>query len=123
MINVIIAGSRGFEDFETLVRVCDESLKRYSNITVICGGATGADQLGEKYARCRGFHLVKFLPDWEQFGKKAGFFRNLQMAEASNMLIAFWDGQTKGTKMMIQLAKQKQLIVKVHNFISPSLFD
>ena len=54
--------------------------------------------------------------DWEKYGRSAGPKRNAQMAEIANALIAFWDGQSRGTKNMIETAKQKGLIVKVVNY-------
>jgi len=120
---VIIAGSRSFNDMDTLINVCDGFLSNYKNVVVVSGAAKGADQLGEKYATAKGFPVVHFLPDWDKYGKQAGYFRNLQMAEYGDALIAFWDSHSKGTKIMIQLANKNGLPVKVYQFNSlPSLF-
>jgi len=39
------------------------------------------------------------------------------MAEYANMLIAFWDGKSKGTDHMIQRAKYFGLTVIIHIYI------
>ena len=54
-------------------------------------------------------HLVRsrcFAADWERFGKVAGVRRNHQMAQAGDMLLAFWDGQSAGTAHMVQCMRQ-----------------
>lgn len=77
------------------------------------GTANGADQLSERWAKEFGY-LIKYFPaNWEKYGKLAGYKRNKQMAEYADALIAFWDGKSKGTKHMIDLAKEQNLQVRV----------
>ena len=116
---VIIAGSRNFNNYELLKKECDSFLsdkKEKYNITIISGGARGADFSGEKYAKDEGFSLEVFPANWNKFGKSAGFRRNEQMAEVADALIAFWDGKSHGTKHMIEIMKNKNLLVKVVNY-------
>lgn len=113
---VIIAGSRGFSDYDLLRTKCDRILSGISTgrqIVVVSGTARGADQLGERYARERGFAVRQFPADWERHGKQAGYLRNREMAENADALIAFWDGQSHGTKMMIDLAMERGLNVRI----------
>lgn len=115
---VIIAGSRGFSDYDLLRTKCDRILSGISTgrqIVVVSGTARGADQLGERYARERGFAVRQFPADWERHGKQAGYLRNREMAEHADALIAFWDGQSHGTKMMIEIAMRKGLMVRTIN--------
>lgn len=111
-MKVIIAGSRGFSDFQLLYSKCDEILKDLSEIEIVSGTARGADKLGEHYASLKGYSVAKFPADWDKHGKAAGYVRNKEMAEYSDMLIAFWDGESRGTKHMIDLASDRDL--KVH---------
>lgn len=111
--NVIIAGSRGFNDLGLLRLKCDQILKNKTDVVVISGTAQGADRLGELYAMERGFEVVQMPADWTTHGKRAGYLRNEAMAEKAHALIAFWDGQSKGTKHMIDIAKAKKLMVRV----------
>lgn len=115
-MKVIIAGSRNFEDYDTLKRVCDFMLSRQDEVEIVSGAARGADMLGEIYANEKGFSLKQFPADWSQYGKRAGYLRNEEMANYADALIAFWDGESKGTQHMIDLAKKRGLKVKVHKF-------
>lgn len=86
------------------------------NVIVISGHASGADSLGEKFAADHNLQCELFPADWEHHGKAAGPIRNAEMADASDALIAFWDGQSRGTKSMIDLAKRKGLQVAIVRF-------
>ena len=113
---VIIAGSRGFSNYKLLREQCNKFLRekrKTSNIIVVSGHARGADTLGEKYAQDEGFTLEIYPAQWKKFGKKAGYRRNEQMAEVADALIAFWDGSSKGTKHMIDIMNEKNLLVRV----------
>ena len=111
-MKVIIAGSRAFDDYEKLCEICDFKLSQQIDIEIVSGTANGADKLGERYANERGYVLKKFPADWT-LGKKAGYLRNKQMAEYADALICFWDGQSKGSQHMINLAKESGLKIKI----------
>ena len=116
---VIIAGGRDFNDYELLKRKCDDLLyqrKITNRIVVVSGAAQGADRLGERYARERGYAIDSHPADWNTHGKSAGFIRNSEMANSANALIAFWDGKSHGTKQMIDTAKAKGLDVRIINY-------
>ena len=115
---VIIAGTRDFSDYQLLRDKCDAILsakRQDSNIIIVSGTARGADRLGERYARERGFQLRRFPADWLNDEKKAGPIRNAKMADNADALIAFWDGQSRGTKNMIETAKMKGLEIRTIN--------
>ena len=61
-----------------------------------------------------------FPADWKKYGKSAGYVRNSEMAEVAESLIAFWDGKSRGTKNMIDIAKNKGLKVRIVNYESDS---
>ena len=113
-MRVVIAGGREFNDYELLREICDEHISPDSEI--VSGGARGTDKLGERYATETGRDLKIFPADWNKHGKGAGHIRNKQMAEYGDMLIAFWDGESKGTLNMIQTAKKLGLILYVHRY-------
>lgn len=113
---VIIAGTRDFNNYDLLAAHADKmlSIKKLDHrIVIISGGARGADKLGERYARERGYDLEVYPAKWEEYGKKAGYLRNRQMANNANALIAFWDGKSRGTNHMINTAKYLNLQVSV----------
>lgn len=115
-MKVIIAGGRTFNDYQLLCEKCDHALSQQTEIEIVSGTANGADKLGERYAKEKGYSIKQFPADWNKFGKSAGYKRNEDMAKYGDALIAFWDGESKGTKHMIDLAKQYQLKIKVVNY-------
>lgn len=112
-MNIIIAGGRDFNDYELLKLNCDSMLRKLTDITIVSGAAKGADSLGERYANEKGYKLIRKPADWDTHGKSAGYRRNEEMAEISQGLIAFWDGKSKGTGHMINIAKDKGLQIKI----------
>ena len=112
-VNVIVAGGRDFENYNLMESELDKLFGDNQDITVISGKALGADTLGEQYATSKGFKIDEYPANWKKYGKRAGMVRNKQMADNANMLVAFWDGKSKGTSNMIKEARKKKLKVKV----------
>jgi len=101
-----IIGSRSFDSYTLLDKIV-KGLPLYNMITeVVSGGADGADRLGALFARNNGLKLTEYLPRWDKYGKSAGFRRNELIIQNSNIVIAFWDGESKGTLHSINLAKK-----------------
>ena len=116
MIRLIIAGGRDFNNYDLLEKEASRFVSTLGNdeeIQIVSGGAKGVDSLGERFAREKGFGLILFPADWEKYGRAAGPKRNAQMADYATHLLSFWNGESKGTKSMISLAKKKKLEVKV----------
>jgi hypothetical protein len=105
-MNICVNGSRGFQDYDLLEATLDELLKDTSP-KFILGGAVGADSLAELYASRNSIPVTIIRPDWYRFGKRAGILRNIEMIDQVEWLIAFWDGQSRGTKQAIEYAKSK----------------
>lgn len=112
-MRLLIAGSRGFEDYALLVKKLARILGEVRPDVVVSGGARGADRLGERWAKERGIAVRRFPADWERLGKRAGYVRNEEMAEDATHLVAFWDGKSRGTKHMIDIARREQLAVRI----------
>lgn len=125
-LRIVIAGSRDFNDYELLKREVLNIVKHDNRpkdyVKVISGGARGADTLGEQFAKEFGLEIKRFIPDWDGLGKRAGYVRNAEMAKFAvkdgnyGVLVAFWDGISKGTKHMIDLANKHGLEVHVVNY-------
>ncbi|GGK56084.1 MULTISPECIES: DUF2493 domain-containing protein [Flavobacteriaceae] len=116
-MKIIISGSRNFTNYQKLCEACDQFLQGQNSIEIVSGAYyKGADKLGEQYAKERGFLLTKFPADWKRFGRAAGPKRNEQMANYADALIAFWDGKSRGTKNMIEVAKSNHLNVFIYNY-------
>ncbi len=103
-MKVIVAGSREFTDYQVVCRVLHAHRQQITQI--ITGGARGADRLGYRWAWKHAIRHHLFRADWERFGKSAGMRRNHQMAQAGDVLIAFWDGKSPGTAHMVQCMRQ-----------------
>ena len=113
---VIIAGCRNFYNYVTLKERCEYYLQNKMithNVIIVSGHASGADSLGEKFAAYHNLQCELHPADLEHHGKATGPFRYSEMAEVADALIAFWDGQSRGTKSMIDLAKRKGLQLAV----------
>ena len=119
MKRVIVCGGRDFKDrakcFETL-----KALLNDKDIEIVSGHASGADSFGEDFAKENGIKVTIFKPDWKRFGRAAGPIRNKSMldyaAEKTPVVVAFWDGKSKGTKNMISLAEKVSAEVHVVSY-------
>ena len=113
---VIIAGCRNFFNYALLKERCEYYLQnkmKTHNVIIISGHATGADALGEKFARDHNLRCELYPADWERHGNTAGPLRNAEMADIADALIAFWDGRIRGTRSMIEIATSKGLQVAI----------
>lgn len=115
---VIIAGSRSFNNYALLREHClsvlQEKMKTH-RVIIVSGHARGADSLGERFANELGFPFELHPAKWRLLGKAAGMVRNAEMAKCSDALIAFWDGESRGTRHMINFAKKRGLDISVFN--------
>ena len=123
MFKVVVAGSRGFNSYAYMEEALDqqimeamEELDVIDDIEIVSGGAKGADKLGERYAKERGYSLKIFPAEWNKYGKSAGYKRNEQMADYADLVIVFWDGESKGTKHMIDIADNKGIYLAINEY-------
>lgn len=111
---VAVVGSRSFDDYALLSRTLERVKTR--PFRIVSGGAKGADALAEDYAKIRGVEIEVIRPDWDAHGRKAGFVRNREVVGRADAMIAFWDGESAGTKMVIRLAEEAGIPVHVVRF-------
>lgn len=135
-MKIAIVGSRNFEDYEllydTLKEFCfnvdyegdsngewsEVLYHKFDNITIVSGGAKGADTLAEKFADMFCFKKEIHYPKWDLYGKQAGFVRNKKIVEACDVLFAFQINKSKGTQHSIDLAKKagkEVYVIEVEN--------
>ena len=106
-MKVAIVGSRGAEiyDFEKYLPMeCKE---------IVSGGAKGIDTCAAEYARPKGLALTEFLPEYNLYGRGAPIVRNKKIVDYSDMVIAFWDGKSRGTRSVIDYCKKSGKECKV----------
>lgn len=104
-MKTIIAGSRTITDREVLSYHLGQIVPDDLHITeVVSGTANGVDQLGEQWADGWDIPIKRFPANWDKYGKRAGYIRNEEMAKYAEACVIFWDGESNGTRNMIELA-------------------
>lgn len=117
-IKIVVAGSRDFNDVELMRSELNQFVRdlETKSIEVVSGGARGADTLGEQYAKYYNQSCTVFPADWKKYGKRAGYIRNADMAKYADACIVFWDGKSRGTANMIEIAKRYKLTLRVVSY-------
>ena len=107
-MRVAVIGSRG---------LTVNNLEKYlpaDTSEIISGGARGVDGCARAYAQKAGIPLKEFLPEYRRYGRCAPIKRNLTIIENADMVIAFWDSVSHGTKYVINTCLKKQIPIKVY---------
>ncbi len=112
-MNVAIVGSRNFTDYNKVKNTIIDLYDVTSITSIVSGGARGADTLAEKFANEFGITKTIFHAEWKRYGRGAGMIRNSQIIENSDVIFAFWDGISEGTKNSINRARKLNKIVHV----------
>jgi hypothetical protein len=113
-MRTIIAGSRTITNPAMLEAAIVASGWRAEIEQVVCGEARGADSLGRDWALANGIPVVSYPADWETHKRAAGPIRNAEMANNADALLLLWDGQSRGSANMLQIAENKGLRVYVY---------
>lgn len=107
-MHVAVVGSRG---------IIVDNLQDYlpQNTTeIISGGARGVDRCAREYAKTKGITLVEFLPDYPRYGRSSPIRRNQLIIDYADIVLAFWDGSSKGTKHVIENCRRQGVQVQVY---------
>lgn len=113
---VVIAGCRDYNNYmqaKEYIDFCLSNIRKENEIIIVSGCASGADAMGERYAKDNGFRVEKYSADWEKYGRAAGPIRNREMAEIADYVICFWDKKSNGTKSMIDYAKKLNKPIRI----------
>lgn len=122
MFRLIVCGSRDFSDKDHLFASLDRILERHHDLVIVEGGARGADSLAREWARATVIPVETFPANWEQLGKRAGWVRNVQMADSMahdtpiGGVVAFYrdpSEPSRGTEMMVKIASERGIPVWV----------
>ena len=124
-IRIMIAGSRGFNDYQLLKNTIDKVLADLNltqeNIIDVNGEAKGADNLGGRYAKEKGYSIESYPAKWKDLNATpckikynkygpynclAGMNRNVDMVKVSNIVFMFHDGTSHGTAHDLELCKK-----------------
>ena len=109
-MRVAVVGSRGLV-IDDLGEYLPEDVTE-----IVSGGASGVDRCARRYARAHGITLTEFLPEYKRFGRAAPIKRNILIIENADIVLAFWDGTSHGTKFMIDSCKKMRIPFKVFTF-------
>lgn len=116
---LIVAGGRDFNDYDRmsadLFDLAENELEA-EQVSIVSGMARGADSLAVEFADREKVKLHEFPAQWDTYGRSAGYHRNADMAAASHGLLAYWDGKSRGTMHMINIARNKGLRVWVKEY-------
>lgn len=119
VFKLIVAGGRDFTDVDRIVQevygLMVNELKDF-DITIVQGEARGADKSAKLAAQRLNLKCDSYPADWDKHQKAAGPIRNRQMAEIADGLLAFWDGESKGTADMIRVMRTHGKNVRVSNY-------
>jgi len=110
-MKVAVIGSRG---------LTEDNLEKYlpEGVTeIISGGAKGIDASAKEYALSHCIKLTEILPEYSKFGRAAPLKRNITIIEYADLVLAFWDGQSRGTKYVIDNCKKLNKPIRVFNTI------
>lgn len=126
-INIAIVGSRNFNNKTILEKVLTEviSIEGLPN-NIISGGAKGADTLGYNWAKENNINTIIFTPKYKDFPKKVRKWmapkeRNTTIVENSDIVIAFWDMSSTGTKDTINKSVENGKKIYLYNIIENKL--
>lgn len=111
-MRIAIVGGRDFFDYDLLV----ESIKFNPGDVIISGGAKGADSLARRFAYDNYLTIIEHHPEWDKYGKRAGFIRNELIIKDADKVFAFWDGESKGTANSISIAKKLNKDLQIINY-------
>ena len=84
---------------------------------IVSGGARGIDRCAREYAKSHNIKLTEFLPEYERYGRSAPLKRNLQIIRYADMVLAFWDGKSHGTRFVIENSKKENIPIKVFTVV------
>lgn len=93
-----------------------ENLKDYlpdDTTEIVSGGAKGIDADAKRYALQNHIALTEFLPDYQRYGRGSPLKRNIQIIDYADIVLAVWDGKSRGTKYVIDQCKKKNIPLKI----------
>ena len=110
-MRVLVCGSRTYLNGD---RIRERLAQLPTGSTIIAGAARGADTIAANAGRSLGYDVIEVPADWDRYGKSAGLRRNVQMLEMSpDLVIAFWDGDSRGTAHTMREARSRGITVEV----------
>jgi hypothetical protein len=111
-VNLLVCGSRHWFDYASIRDYLAAFVDR-GGVSILHGAAVGADIVASRACRELGLNCYAFPPDYETFGKDAPHVRNDEMLKHADRVVAFWDGESRGTASVIRKARKLGLPIEV----------
>ena len=113
---ILVSGSRDFPH-PHLVRHTIQNVITSEDF-LMHGCARGVDTWADETAKACGATVIRRPADWDRYGKHVGYLRNEQMLNEARqhpdlLVVIFWDGQSRGTKHMIDLCKASHIPIRL----------
>lgn len=80
---------------------------------IISGGAVGIDKCAEEYAKKNNIKMTVIRPNYKEFGRSAPLIRNLEIIDRADLVLAFWDGKSNGTRFVIEKCREREKKVRI----------
>lgn len=112
-MKVAVIGSRGLSISNLEAYLPEDTTE------IISGGAKGVDTSARNYAISHGIKLTEFLPEYETYGRSAPLKRNITIIENADLVMAFWDGKSRGTKFVIDNCNRRKIPLVIHHMAFP----
>lgn len=109
-MRVAVIGSRGLLVDDLGKYLPDDTTE------IISGGAKGVDASAREYALRHGLKLTEYLPEYSRYGRSAPLKRNITIIENADLVLAFWDGTSRGTKFVIDNCEKRNIPIKIYVF-------
>ena len=117
-MRLAVIGSRNLTDLGLVVETLTPYYEKHgSDLVIVSGGAKGADSLGAAFGRKHNLKVDVYLPEWDKYGKSAGFRRNTTIWNNADAGVAFWDGVSRGTAHSFDIAKAQNKPLQVVEFV------
>lgn len=113
---VAIVGGRDFGNVELMQRTIMSLKTKHGDLAVVSGTARGADIMARTEARSQHVQIIDVPAMWSELGKSAGFYRNALIVQLADEVVAFWDGESRGTKNTIDVARAEGKPVRVISY-------
>lgn len=111
IMKLMVTGSRNWNDYSTLMEELDQ-WKRLAT-ELLHGGAGGADQMADRWAKENGVAVRMLEPDYAKHKAAAPHVRNTELVKQADGVLAFWDGQSKGTASTIAKARHAGKLLRI----------
>ncbi len=106
-MKVAIIGSRNLQ------MEIPENLVPKNTTEILSGGAVGIDRSARAFALKHRIRIVEVLPDYDRYGRSAPLRRNDELIAAADLVLAFWDGKSRGTKYVIDKCREMEKPLRV----------